>query len=63
VCQVLPRLSTLPFDVSEFNPFAVTIRYDDWDKDVPLTLLQEMFDKCNQVRALIIEVLPETVRA
>lgn len=60
--EFCPNLRTLPFDVSEFNPFAVTIRYDDWDEDVPLGLLEEMFDKCNQVRALIIEVLPETVR-
>jgi HEPN domain-containing protein len=60
--EFCPNLRTLPFDASEFNPFAVTIRYDDWDEDVPLELLKEMFDKCNQVRALIIEVLPETVR-
>jgi len=53
---------TLPFAISEFNPFAVTIRYDDWDEDVSLELLQETFDNCNQVRAVIIDVLLEAVR-
>jgi HEPN domain-containing protein len=60
--EFCPDLRSLPFAVSEFNPFAVAIRYDDWDEDVPLALLQEMFYKCNQVRSLVIKVLPETVR-
>lgn len=29
--EYCPALKTLPFDLAEFNPFAVTIRYDDWD--------------------------------
>jgi HEPN domain-containing protein len=60
--EFCPALQTLPFDIAEFNPFAVTIRYDDWDIDVSVGLLQEAFEQCNQVRALIIEVLPETIR-
>lgn len=60
--ELCPALQTLPFAISEFNPFAVTIRYDDWDEDVSLELLQETFDNCNQVRAVIIDVLPEIVR-
>jgi len=60
--EFCPALQTLPFSISEFNPFAVTIRYDDWDEEVSLALLEEMSDKCNQVRAIIIDVLPETVK-
>lgn len=60
--ELCPTLQTLPFDISEFNPFAVMIRYDDWDADVSQALLQQVFDQCNRVRALIIEVLPKAIR-
>jgi hypothetical protein len=40
----------------------VTIRYDDWDEDVSVELLQEVFEQCKQVRVLIIAALPESVR-
>lgn len=47
-----------------FNPFAVTIRYDDLDldNDLSLSLLQEILAKVEQVRAIISAVLPEEVR-
>lgn len=57
-----PALQSLPFSLAEFNPFAVTIRYDDLDDEVSGPLLLEMFDKAGQVRALIIEALPEKIR-
>lgn len=50
----------LPFDLAEFNPFAVTIRYDD--EAVSLALTKEMFDKCNQVLAVVVAALPEEIR-
>jgi HEPN domain-containing protein len=60
--EFCPALQTLSFSLAEFNPFAVTIRYDDLDDEVSLPLLQEMFDKAEQVRAIIIDVLPKSVR-
>jgi hypothetical protein len=60
--EFCPALRILPFPISVFNPFAVTIRYDDWDEEVSLALLQETFDQCNQVRAAIVGVLPEHIR-
>ena len=59
-----PALSTLSFSLAEFNPFAVTIRYDDLDLDneLSLPLLQEMLEKVDQVRAVIIDALPEGIR-
>jgi HEPN domain-containing protein len=57
-----PALQVLSFGLAEFNPFAVTIRYDDLDDEVSLPLLQEMFDKAEQVRAIIIDVLPKSIR-
>jgi len=63
LCQEFcPALETLPFDLAEFNPFAVTIRYDDWDEDISPELLQEAFEHANQVRASIQAVLPEEAR-
>jgi HEPN domain-containing protein len=56
-----PALQTLPFDLAEFNPFAVTIRYDDLDDEVSHSLLQEMSDKAHQVRSSIVDALPETI--
>ena len=47
--QFCPSLQNLPFSLAEFNPFAVTIRYDDLDDETSLSLLQEMFDKARQV--------------
>jgi len=49
---------------AEFNPFAVTIRYDDLDLDHEhsLPLLQEMLEKADQVRTIILNVLPEEIR-
>lgn len=32
-----PALATIPFSLAEFNPFAVTIRYDDLDLDNDLS--------------------------
>jgi HEPN domain-containing protein len=60
--EFCPALRTLPFPISVFNPFAVIIRYDDWDEEVSLELLQETFGQCNEVRAAIVAVLPESVR-
>jgi HEPN domain-containing protein len=60
--EFCPALETLPFDLAEFNPFAVTIRYDDWDEDFSSELLQEAFEHAVQVRAVIQAVLPEEVR-
>ena len=59
-----PALATMPFSLAEFNPFAVTIRYDDLDLDneLSLPLLQEMLAKVEQVRAIIDADLPEEVR-
>ena len=57
-----PALLILPFSLAEFNPFAVTIRYDDLDDELSLPLLQVMLDKTEQVRAMIIAVLPEEIR-
>jgi HEPN domain-containing protein len=59
-----PALASLPFSLAEFNPFAVTIRYDDLDLDneQSLPLLQEMLAKVEQVRAVILAVLPEEVK-
>jgi HEPN domain-containing protein len=59
-----PALATMPFSLAEFNPFAVTIRYDDLDldNDLSLALLQEMLAKVEQVRAIIGADLPEEVR-
>lgn len=59
-----PALSSLPFSLAEFNPFAVTICYDDLDLDneLSLPLLQEMLEKADRVRAIIINVLPEGLR-
>jgi hypothetical protein len=59
-----PALATLSFSLAEFNPFAVTIRYDDLDldNDLSLPLLQEMSAKVEQVRAIISADLPEEVR-
>ncbi len=59
-----PALATLPFSLAEFNPFAVTIRYDDLDldNDLSLSLLQEMLAKVEQVRAILSAVLPEDIR-
>jgi HEPN domain-containing protein len=59
-----PALTTIPFSLAEFNPFAVTIRYDDLDLDneLSLPLLQEMLTKMEQVRAIINADLPEDVR-
>ncbi len=58
-----PTLATMPFSLAEFNPFAVTIRYDDLDldNDLSLPLLQEMSAKVEQVRAIISADLPEEV--
>ncbi len=60
--QFCPALQALPYSISEFNPFAVTIRYDDFDDDVSLSLLQEMFTKTQQVRSIVIDVLPKKIR-
>lgn len=49
-------------DMAEFNPFAVTIRYDDVDEAVSLALAKEMFDKCTQVLAVVVAALPEEIR-
>jgi HEPN domain-containing protein len=57
-----PALRQLPFDLAEFNPFAVTIRYDDVDEAVSLALAKEMFDKCTQVLAVVVAALPEEIR-
>ena len=59
LCEELcPSLRQLPFDLEEFNPFAVTIRYDDPDEPVSLTLAKEMFAKCNRVLAAVAAALP-----
>jgi hypothetical protein len=57
-------LAKTPFSLAEFNPFAVTIRYDDLDldNDLSLPLLQEMLAKVEQVRAIICTALPEVIR-
>ena len=55
-------MQTLPFYLAEFNPFVVTIRYDDLDDEVSFPLLQDMFDKTQQVRAVIIDVLAKSIR-
>jgi HEPN domain-containing protein len=60
--EFCPALQSLPFDIAQFNPFAVTIRYDDWEEEVSLNLLQETFDQCNRVRAVILDVLPDEVK-
>ena len=60
--EFCPALQSLPFDIAQFNPFAVTIRYDDWEEEVSLNLLQETFDQCNRVRAVILDVLPYEVK-
>jgi len=57
-----PTLGELPFELAEFNPFAVTIRYDDVDDTVSLDLAKEMFDKCNQVLSVITAALPEEIK-
>lgn len=59
-----PALARLPFSLAEFNPFAVTIRYDDLDLDDDLSrsLLQEMQAKVEQVRAIVTAVLPEAIK-
>ena len=57
-----PALRELPFDLAEFNPFAVTIRYDDIEETVSLELAKGIFDKCNQVLSVIMAALPEGVR-
>lgn len=59
-----PALSTVSFSLAEFNPFAVTIRYDDLDldNDLSLPLLHEMLAKVEQVRTFIRADLPEEVR-
>ncbi|MCK6630024.1 MAG: HEPN domain-containing protein [Anaerolineae bacterium] len=59
-----PALSSLSFSLAEFNPFAVTIRYDDLDlnHEHSLPLLQEMLEKADQVRTIILNVLPEEIR-
>lgn len=46
--EFCPALLTLPFSLAEFNPFAVTIRYDDLDlnDELSLPLLQMMLHKC-----------------
>lgn len=60
-----PPLATAPFSLAEFNPFAVTIRYDDLDldDDLSLPLLQEMSAKVEQVRAMVSAYLPEDIRS
>jgi hypothetical protein len=59
-----PGLAKTPFSLAEFNPFAVTIRYDDLDldNDFSLPLLQKMLAKVEQVRAIICTALPEVIR-
>jgi hypothetical protein len=57
-----PALETLPFSLAEFNPFAVTIRYDDWDEDIPPGLLAEVLEHTIQVLAVVQAALPEEVR-
>jgi HEPN domain-containing protein len=56
-----PALHSLPFEMAEFNPFAVTIRYDDWDEEIEPELLAEVLADAIQVRAAIRAVLPEKV--
>ncbi len=60
--EFCPAVRQLPFDVAEFNPFAITIRYDDVDEPVSLTMATEMFAKCSQVLAVIAQTLPEEIR-
>jgi HEPN domain-containing protein len=59
--EFCPALQDLPFDLAEFNPFAVTIRYDDWDEDISPELLSEMLAQTMMVRAAIRAVLSEDV--
>lgn len=56
-----PALHTLPFDMAEFNPFAVTIRYDDWDEETSPELLDEVLRHAIQVRTVIRAAMPEEV--
>ena len=60
--EFCPAVRQLPFDVAEFNPFAVTIRYDDVDDTVSLDMAKEMFDKCNQVLSVITAALPDEIK-
>jgi HEPN domain-containing protein len=60
--EFCPALQTLPFEMAEFNPFAVTIRYDDWDEDISPELLQEVLEHATQVQVAIQAVLPEAAR-
>jgi HEPN domain-containing protein len=57
-----PPLETLPFPIAEFNPFAVTIRYDDWDEDISGELLAEILADTMQVLAAVQAALPEEIR-
>lgn len=54
-----PALRALAFDVAEFNPFAVTIRYDDWDEETSPMLLQEAVEHADVVRRAARGALPE----
>jgi len=58
-----PALETLPFPLAEFNPFAVTIRYDDWDEDISAGLLAEVLEHALQVLAVIQAALPAEIRS
>lgn len=63
LCEAFcPALRRLPFDPEEFNPFAVTIRYDEPDEPVSLAMAREMFTKCTQVLAAVVAALPEELR-
>lgn len=60
--EFCPALRELPFDLGIFNPFAVTIRYDDPGEEASLELARDIFDKCNHVLAVVTPSLPEQVR-
>jgi hypothetical protein len=57
-----PALETVHFPLAEFNPFAVTIGYDDWDEDISAGLLAEILEHALQVLAVVRAALPEQVR-
>jgi hypothetical protein len=62
IAHLAERCEAFPFDPEEFNPFAVTIRYDEPDDPVSLAMAREMFTKCTQVLAAVVAALPEELR-